>query len=190
MPLRHIPRDVSRVIRGALGIPRKSYWERRKSYRYMRATRNLVDGLAAEADSILDVGSNGCAYLDWFPQIARRVSLDIDNPYSGHGVEGIKADFFVWEPTERFDIVLCLQVLEHIPDARTFAQRLLACGRRHVVVSVPYKWAADRSPYHVHDPVDEAKMTSWFGCQPTYSHIARERNGTERMICHYVRAMA
>jgi len=185
MSLRHVPRDISRLVRRGLGIPQKSYWQRRQNSVYLRNVRRLVDDVAADAQSILDVGSNGCGYLEWFPSIPHRVSLDIETPYQATGIKSIKADFLAHDLAERFDAVLCLQVLEHIPDAAAFAQRLLAASRRHVIVSVPYKWAADRSPYHVHDPVDEAKLALWFGRKPTYSRIAREWRGTERIICYY-----
>ncbi len=187
MNLRHIPRDASRAIRHTLGIPQKSYWQRRRNAIYLRNVRQLVRSVGIDAESILDVGSNGCGYLDWFDWIPRRVSIDIKNPYSGPGVEGIQADFLTHQFPERFDVVLCLQVLEHIPDAQRFAQRLLANAKHHVIVSVPYKWAADRSANHVHDPVDEGKMLSWFGRQPISSRIAREWKWTrtERMICVY-----
>jgi hypothetical protein len=185
MLLRHVPRDISRVIRGALGLPRKTYWQRRRGFVYLREVRILVSDLARDAQSMLDVGSNGCPYLDWFDGIPRRVSIDPHLPYSSEKVEPIKADFLTYKFSERFDVCLCLQVLEHIPDAAAFAQRLLASARWHVIISVPYKWAASRSPNHVHDPVDEAKLATWFGRSPTHSQIARERRGTERIICHY-----
>ena len=185
MHLRHVPRDISRFVRRSLGMPQKSYWKRRKHSVYLREVRRLVEELAPDARSILDVGSNGGDYLDWFGWAPQRVSIDIANPYSADGVDGIRADFLAYDFPERFDVCLCLQVLEHIPDAEAFAQRLLASARHHVIVSVPYKWAAGRSPYHVHDPVDEAKMLTWFGRAPTYAKVARERRGTERLICRY-----
>ena len=187
MILRHIPRDASRAIRQTLGIPQKSYWQRRRNSVYLQAVRRLVRSEGADAESILDVGSNGCGYLHWFDWMPRRVSIDIRNPYSGPGVEGVRADFLTHQFTERFDMVLCLQVLEHIPDAQHFAQQLLASARHRVIVSVPYRWAADRSSHHVHDPVDEDKMLGWFGRPPISSVIAREWRWTrtERMICVY-----
>lgn len=185
MQLRYIPRETSRFVRQLLGMKRKNYWQRRRNLVYLREVRILVNNLARDAQSILDVGSNGCPYLEWFDWIPRRVSIDIRLPYSSERVEAVKADFLVHRFAERFDVSLCLQVLEHVPDAAAFAQRLLASARHHVIVSVPYKWAADRSPNHIHDPVDEAKLAKWFGRPPTHSCIVRERRGTERIICHY-----
>jgi hypothetical protein len=186
MSVRHIPRDVSRFVRRRiLGLPKRTYWQGRKNARYLREVRRLVGERGADAVSILDVGSNGCPYLDWFGWIPRRASLDIDNPYAGPGVESIRADFLAWETAERFDVVLCLQVLEHIPEARAFAQRLLAMTRRHLIVSVPYKWPAGGCTEHVHDPVDEAKLDAWLGRTPSASTVVRERTGKARLVCCY-----
>ena len=178
MQLRHVPRETSRYLRHTLlGLPRRTYWERREGARYFKEVRRLAHSAAPGACSILDVGSNGCPYLDWFRHIPRRVSLDIETPYANSGIESIRADFFDYMPRERFDLVLCLQVMEHIPDAGAFAQRLLAVGRT-VITSVPYKWAPEKcAGDHVHDPVDEAKMLGWFGRPPSVSFIAWERKG-------------
>jgi hypothetical protein len=192
MPLRHALRDASRYTRHTLlGLPKRTYWQSRENARYLRAVRALVNRSIAEdrVESILDVGSNGCGYLEWFPDVPCRVSLDIDNPYASDRVEAIKADFFAYEATRRFDLVLCLQVLEHIPQAAQFARRLLAATGRQLVVSVPYKWPRGRCEWHVHDPVDEDKMLSWFGREPDYQTIVREKiwYGKARLVCCYAR---
>ena len=61
------------------------------------------------------------------------------NPYKGAGVSGFTADFLTWEAGRRFDIVTCLQVLEHVPAADLFARKLLTMSDI-VVVSVPFEW--------------------------------------------------
>jgi hypothetical protein len=133
----------------------------------------LTERLGADRKSLIDVGSAGCPYLDWFEFIPERTSLDLRKPYQAEGVVSIKGDFLAWEPPGRYDLVTCLQVLEHVPDAAGFAQKLLSIGDV-VIVSVPYKWPAGRSKHHVHDPVDEAKMQSWFGRAPNFSYVCRE----------------
>lgn len=167
----------------------QTYWQSRQRSKYMREVRRLVDEVADGAQSILDVGSNGCGNVDWWPAIPRRVSLDISTPYVAAGVESIRADFLTHTFSEAFDIVLCLQVLEHIPNARAFAERLLAVAKKHVIVSVPYKWEAGRCKPHVHDPVDESKLLHWFGRQPSYSRVVREGfaslTGSARIVCRY-----
>ena len=77
----------------------------------------------------------------------------------------INAEFLTWEPDRQYDLVLCLQVLEHIPDPTPFARKLFACGRV-VVVSVPHRWPEGSCGEHVHDPVDEGKLREWSGREP------------------------
>jgi hypothetical protein len=124
--------------------------------------------------------------------LSRVVRLDSDESLNRHPQalpvsDGSRhtADFLTFKPKQRFDICLCLQVLEHIPDARAFAQKLLASSPR-VLISVPYLWAADSHVQHVHDPIDEAKVVAWFGQSPSFSMISTEhRTGVRRLICYF-----
>ncbi len=149
-----------------------SYWKKRQHLLYYQAVRILTEDLAAGASSIIDVGSSGCPYLDWFPDVPHRTSLDLRKPYKAPGVNSVTADLLEWEPDRHYDVVLCLQVIEHVPEAEAFAQKLLTLGDV-LVATVPHRWNPG-TPGHVHDPVDEAKMLSWFGRQPNYSYICRE----------------
>lgn len=165
--------------------PKPSYWERRQNSVYLEYVSGLVRFVGRDARSILDVGSRNCPYLDWFDWIPRRVSLDLDRPYRSETVEGIRADFLSHEFAERFDVCLCLQVLEHIPDVERFARKLLAVSPR-VIVSVPYRWPVGQNKNHIHDPVDEQKIRDWFGRDPDYSLLAREVNRpVVRLICYF-----
>ena len=164
----------------------KDYWEKRKNMRYYQEVRALAHQVAPNPRSIIDVGSNGCPYLDWF-DAEDKLSVDLKKPYAAPDVDAVIADFLEWPLPRRFDLCLCLQVLEHVPDATPFARKLLRAAD-HVVVSVPYKWPAGVSKNHVHDPVDEAKMRIWFGREPDQSTIVtEERPGrcSRRMICYY-----
>lgn len=153
-------------------------------YRYIDA---IVAGVAAEAKSLLDVGSAGTPYIENFDWIPKRVTIDISTPYSSKTVEGIKGDFFTYLPEEQFDFVTCLQVLEHIPDVTTFARKLFDVGR-NVLISVPFEWPEKATSYHVHDPVTEKKLETWTRRKPDYSIIVPElflpRKG-KRLIAYY-----
>ncbi|MEO7221380.1 MAG: hypothetical protein ABIY37_02825 [Devosia sp.] len=162
-----------------------SYWEARKNFLYYQVVRIIATGVASDAKSVLDVGSSGCPYLDWFPGAAHRTSLDLRKPYVAEGIASVTTNYLHWDVDRQYDLVLCLQVLEHVRDAGVFAQKLLASGKI-VVASVPYKWSEGSVSSHVHDPVDEAKMRAWFGREPNYSHICTEVNsGARRLICVY-----
>ena len=162
-----------------------TYWEKRETMLYYQAVRALVEGINPTARSIVDVGSSGCPYLDWFPRVPRRTSIDLRKPYSGDEIESITIDFLRWEPEIKYDLALCLQVLEHVPDAKPFAQKLLTVAEC-LVISVPYKWKAGKTKNHIHDPVDEAKLADWFGRAPNFSYLVREIDtGVRRLIQVY-----
>ncbi len=163
------------------------YWKRRQDTLYYNVVRVLTSGLSKKAASMLDVGSGGCPYLDWYPHIARRVSLDADIPYEAAGIESVRENFLAWDTSDQFDIVTCLQVLEHVRKPDVAARKLMRLAPV-VVVSVPYRWPAGQTEGHVNDPVDEEKMASWFGREPNFSYICREVTASrERLICVYER---
>lgn len=150
-----------------------SYWSSRKNILYYEVVRILASTIGADAKSILDVGSANCPYLDWFDWIDQRVSLDIENPYIADGIEAIKQDFLTWEAVEEYDVVLCLQVLEHVQDVEPFTKKLLDMGKT-LIVSVPYKWDKLKTDEHIHDPVDKIKMRKWFGRDPNFEYVCSE----------------
>jgi hypothetical protein len=93
----------------------------------------------------------------------------------------IKADFMGFAPPTPFDLVLCLQVLEHLERPAAFAEKLLDTGRI-VIISVPYGWPKGRSASHRHDPIDEDKLLTWTK-KPWIDHmVVRESNDEERLI--------
>lgn len=162
---------------------RFGYWRRRSNLLYYQVVRILASGLAEDAESVLDVGSSACPYLDWFPSIPIKTSLDLRKPYVAEGVQSVTGDFLDWELDRKYDLVLCLQVLEHVPDAQSFARKLLAAGKI-VLVSVPFRWPPNANQHHVHDPVTLEKVVSWFGRKPNFSDVVREPiDGYERLVC-------
>ena len=111
-----------------------------------------------------------------------RTSLDLRTPYQGEGVQSVTTDFLTWRPDRRYDLALCLQVLEHVGDARGFAQKLLEVADV-VLISVPYRWPETKNPHHVHDPVTVDKLRSWFGRPPGYTFLVPEPiSGVERLV--------
>ena len=160
------------------------YWNERCELLYYRAVLNCVRIVGHDAQSLIDVGSAGCGYLGWYGWIPDVVSLDMWDYYPLPGVRYVKADFLKWTPDKRYDVVTCLQVMEHVDDAGTFARKLLDLGS-YVLVSLPYKWEAGRVKSHVHDPVDQEKIGQWFGRSPDYATIVQEIFGVERILCLY-----
>lgn len=163
------------------------YWRARAGLRYYQVVREICARVAPNARSVIDVGSNSCPQLEWFPNSPRRVSVDIEAPYRAPHIESVVCDFLEYVPETKFDLVLCLQVLEHIEDPVPFARHLLEVGRE-VVISVPYLWPEGACYWHCQDPVDEAKVLSWFGREPDALHIVEEAKVSavsKRLVAHY-----
>jgi hypothetical protein len=89
-------------------------------------------------------------------------------------------DFLQYMPSQVFDLVLCLQVLEHVPLAEAFARKLLDTGRT-VIISVPFRWPAGVCKPHVHDPVDREKLLGWTGRASITDVVVRDRR-RDRLI--------
>lgn len=166
----------------------KTYWQNRMDSIYLQYVYYIARVVAPNAKSIIDVGSKQCAYLEWFDWIPRKVSIDMQLPYKSSNVLGIKNDFLddslFGSP---YDIALCLQVLEHVEDAKKFAEKLLLMAP-HLIISVPYKWDARWVETHIQDPVDEEKIKYWFDRSPNYQYIVKEPlSKARRIVCYFDR---
>jgi len=162
------------------------YWARRQKMVYLFVVEQIAKSIGQNANAIIDIGSNATPILDWFPEVPHKYSLDPGRPYEAADVVSIKEDFLKWNCEERIDLGLCLQVLEHVKFPQHFAERLMTLCEI-AVVSVPYKWPADKTKYHRHDPIDLEKIVKWFGRNPNYQYIAQEINGEQRIILVYDR---
>jgi SAM-dependent methyltransferase len=160
-----------------------SYWEARRDLRYYGEVVRLARAHVPAGRSVLDVGANETEVLERLEWFERRVALDVNEIPPRAGVETVAADFNEFEPAEHFDLVLCLQVLEHLDRPGPFARKLLAAGRK-AIISVPHEWPGWVTEEHVHDPVDEWKLRAWTGCDPTETAIIEDL-GMERLIAAY-----
>ena len=180
-----LKRLARRALR-PLGLQRveQTYWDSRKHFRYVLYVQELVRILEPDAKSAIDVGARDTPMIEDFDWIEDRSTLDYSNPYSSERVKGISADFFEFDPPKHYDLALCLQVLEHVQDAMSFAQKLFQIADR-VMITVPYKWRAGADKWHLQDPVDFNKLHSWTGREPLISAIIQERRGSRRILAYY-----
>lgn len=114
------------------------------------------------AQSLLDIGSGRGAFL-WpfmhaFPHVPV-TAMDIDEHrvqlYETVRLGGIErltslhADIRTNKlPEKSFDVVTCLEVLEHLDKPQAALQNIVQAARRHLVLSVPAR--EDDNPHHLH----------------------------------------
>ena len=172
------------TIDAGLDLQRRlGYWETRKHFLYYKAVFQFVSVIGFNANSLLDVGSASSEYVQWFKWIPNRSILDFRIPNKPVGIKCIETDFFQFNPSEHFDVVLCCQVLEHLNDPISFCEKLKKVAR-HLLISVPYKWIGN-APGHVQDPVDEAKLHSWMNLPPNSQQVVFEPFREGRLIAYY-----
>ena len=171
------------------GYKSGKYWSKRSDLIYYKYVDYMIRVLARDSNSLIDVGTGNCPYLEWWNWINVRKSIDIVAPYSSGEVEGITANILDHKFETIYDVCTCLQVLEHIPEPGPFAKRLFEVGKT-VVISVPYGWPKGKTKGHVQDPVTEDKLKEWTGREPTYSCVATEpfkKTHDQRLISVYLR---
>lgn len=167
-----LKRLADRALR-ALPGREAAYWARRQHMQYYREVIRLARAHAPNAKTVLDVGAHDTpvvTQLDWIPS---RTAIDFEVEPVLPGVAGIKGDFLAFEPAQPFDLVLCLQVLEHLDDPQRFAQKLFDTGRV-VIISVPYQWPEGFCLEHLQDPIDEPKLVSWTRRSPVDKAIVTD----------------
>src|SRR5262245_25933330 len=166
-------RLMRRFVAGVLSRP--SYWDQRRDYKYYKEAIRLARTYAPTGRRALDVGSFKTEVLDQLDWFERRLALDMRYILPRKGVETLVMNFMDFQPESCFDLVLCLQVLEHLKEPAPFARKLLETGRS-VIISVPYKWPHGLNKMHPQDPIDEAKLESWTQRKPVETVIV-EDNG-------------
>ena len=136
-------------------------------------------------NSIIDVGGWKGAFVK-STQIPNKTILDLHKMEKDDNITRITANFLTHNTDIKYDIVTCLQVLEHIDDdnVEAFAKKLFELGGKCVIISVPYKWRKGASKHHLQDPVDEKKLFSWTSIVPDNQYIVTDNN-RNRLIAAY-----
>lgn len=165
-----------------------NYWAKRRQLIYYRYVDLIVRAVAPQAKSMIDVGSSNSSVIESFDWVPLRHTLDSKTPYCSNSVRGIRQDFFSFDPEIKYDLAICLQVLEHVPDAGNFAQKLFDVAHA-VLISVPYQWPKGSCKHHLHDPVDSEKLREWTRRKASYQIVAKElltySTKSRRLIAYY-----
>lgn len=156
------------------------YWRIRQSLLYFQYTYKFVNSLR-ECSSIIDIGGGPAGFLQKVDpkKYTKRVLLDLEQlEFIGEGSNiptmVIEGDFLD-VPLPLFDVVVCLQVMEHVPDKYKFASKLLEVARKYLIVTVPYNWAEESY-------IDENTVADWFKT-PFEKKVLTQANEGTRLFC-------
>ena len=161
-----------------------SYYAKRSGSSYYRLVQQWLEEFGP-LDSVLDVGCFDTPVATW-GDFQRRITVD-SRPRPA--LDGVLQIIGYWPDCSHMvpvcDIVLCLQVLEHLEDPKPFTQTLFEHAGRAVIISVPWLWPEGRYKGHKQDPVDEKKLLSWTGRKPDRFEIVAATDKVRRAVALY-----
>lgn len=157
------------------------FYEPDRTFRYYAHVIRWLNRLAPT--SVLDVGGRRSPILDSLPDSVERVCLDIERiPGLKPGIRRITSDFMTWMPDKTYDVVVCLQVLQHIEHPDVFARKLLEVGRT-VILCVPYQLPHGMN-IGPNAMIDERTLRMWTGRTPNATQLIVEP-GLTRLLAVY-----
>jgi 2-polyprenyl-3-methyl-5-hydroxy-6-metoxy-1,4-benzoquinol methylase len=134
------------------------------AYRYELATAWMKPG-----DKVLDVA---CGVGYGAKLIAERVSVDYlgvdkitpEQEFTSFGRFHCGVDLMTWQPHEQFDVAVCFETLEHLPNPAHLVS-VLKQTKRIILVSVPTRPTKHVNPFHLQDFTVEDIMTLFSDCK-------------------------
>ena len=121
-----------------------SYWSQRKASPLYREVIAAARREASDALTALDVGAYESPLLTQFDWIPTKVALDVQSRTQVwnqmRGVAFLRGDFMAQHFVTPFDLVVCCQVVEHLPDSLVgrFVTKL-ASHARVLIVSTTFQ---------------------------------------------------
>ena len=95
--------------------------------------RQICNNFEQGATSILDVGCGRGAFLRFARDNTRNplklIGIDFSRNEMDKGIEYRMGDFSAVKPDEKFDVVVSLAVIEHVPDPVSFLGHMKSCCR-------------------------------------------------------------
>ena len=157
------------------------YYEPDRNFQYYRHVLKWLEFL--KPTSVLDVGGRRSPILERLSPSIERVCLDIERiPGLPQGVRRITSDFMAWTPDKLYDVVVCLQVLQHIEDPKAFLQKLFQVGKT-VVLCIPYQLPQGMNAGR-HAMLDEKSLYKWSGRTPNATQLISDV-GLFRLLAVY-----
>jgi hypothetical protein len=93
-------------------------------------------------------------------------------------VEFIKADWMEFKEKEKYDLLLCSQVVENVPDPAAFLKKLITAAKTSII-SVPYRWRPCGKCNHISNNISLDTIQTWSApySKPTHHTIIEEDGG-------------
>jgi len=164
----------------------QNYAEFRSEFQYYKAAFEIATTLYGKSKgSVLDVGTKDVTVtLDMFPDNFYKVAMDNNFPKKfvpPPTINLAEGNLYEISFNTPFGIVLCQQVLEHLPNPKEAFQKLAGFCKDTLVISVPYgSW--HKTPW---DPINQDRVLEWTsGRVPNIEKIV-EDFGVERYIAGY-----
>ena len=157
----------------------------RKHMRYYDTLFYTTLQYGADAESIIEVGCASDPFLKHLGWIDQRTCVapyfveygKDSRKYSTTDIQKVTADFMEYHlpNDEKFDLLLCNQVLEHVPDPASFMKKLIASAKTSII-SVPYNWGyCGKTCNHVTNHITIDRLKKWSAPHvPIYHKIVEE----------------
>ena len=179
---------------GSLG-PRGTF---RYHLRYYDSLFHSALQLAPEAKTAIEVG---CAsdpflgHLDWIDESKTCVTKNFVRYSAGanststkdDGIKRIEADFMGYQlpNNQKYDLLICGQVLEHVPDPASFFMKKLLAPAKTAIISVPFDWGdCGKTCNHMTHHILMPTVLEWSApLEPFYKAVVTEdTNGQEEEV--------
>jgi SAM-dependent methyltransferase len=128
-----------------------------------------------DGEQVLDVGCGSGEGLKILTAHARSaMGIDLDDRLRRPDVH-VEIKSIADMPDKSFDVVVCMDVIEHVVDDKAFVAELFRVARKAVFVTTPnYAMSRNRHPYHVREytPAEFTHLFEGYGDMTLYAGSA------------------
>lgn len=141
--------------------------------------------------SVLDVGcGSGMGLRLLSARASEALGIDLDDRLQRDDVN-VRIQSVTDVPDKSFDVVVCMDVIEHVEDDRAFLAELFRVARKAVFLTTPnYAVSRNRHPYHVREytPGQFERLFRGYGALELYAGSAHgfERVRVERRRAYFL----
>lgn len=183
-----LARAVQQIPIGSLG-PKGTP---RHYFRYYDSLFYTALQFGADAHSSIEVGCAGDPFLQYLDWIDKRTCVA---PYfveyggakdkSTTKIDSVTADFMDYQlpNDEKFDLLICSQVLEHVPNPAAFMKKMISTAKTSII-SVPHDWAdCGKTCNHVTHHITNDVLMEWSAPHvPIYEGVIKEEHDTKGTV--------